>query len=130
MIERLISYPKQQTDAEIKAGKPVEIISFMQEYDPDKPCYPRGVKDTSKEAFAKYKANVGLNAGQKKVYEFIKNSGQADMTRQEIAVGSGIGINVVTPRVRELLDLGSIIELPKRICKKSGTEMAHALRIA
>ncbi|MHB0965525.1 MAG: hypothetical protein ACYC36_03635 [Bellilinea sp.] len=127
MMEHLIRYPKQQTEAEIRAGKPVEIISFMQEYDPDKPCLPRGVKDTSIDAYSKHKVSGKLNRQQSNLVEFMKQHDR-DWTRQELATTMKWGINVICGRVKELLDLGSIIELPKRECAATG-EQAHGLRI-
>lgn len=130
MMQNMISYPLPQTERQIALREPVKVVSFVQEWNPDLPCLPRGVSDTSKEAFKKYKAKVGLNEGQRKVYEFIKTFNVPDFTRWELAIASKIEINVITPRVRELLDLGKLVELPKRICKRKNTEMAHALRIA
>lgn len=54
-----------------------------------------------------------LGPKQKKVYDCIK-SYSGGISRQRIAIRLGVPINQVTGRVRELLDLGAIIE--------SGTE--------
>jgi hypothetical protein len=67
-----------------------------------------GYDETSRQAYR----NVDINAGQKRVLDFFYTQPpKAQFTRQELVVHLKIPINVVTPRVNELLKLGKLESL-------------------
>lgn len=83
------------------------------------------VADTSIDAYRSL--TVGdLSRGQAAVMRVI--SQRMDHTRAEIAALSGLPINVVCPRVRELLDGGLLEEGPRRTCSRTG-HAANPLRL-
>lgn len=85
------------------------------------------VRDTS---LAAYDA-AELTKGQARILGFLRaNTYRADWTRQEIAKLSGFPINVVCPRVLELIERGVLVELPTaRPCRFTGSN-AHPVRLA
>lgn len=78
-----------------------------------------GVRGTSRDAYARAKVAGKLTAQQSVIMDWL--AGQSgDRTRQEIARGTGIGINAVAGRVKELLDGESLVETRKRTCGVTG----------
>lgn len=80
-----------------------------------------GVKQTSMLAFERAKAQIG--AQQARVLAVIKNPMfliEGGITRQEIARSTGLRINVVCPRVKELLNGGHIKIVGERPCTITG----------
>jgi hypothetical protein len=75
------------------------------------------MSDTSLDAYRAHSVRA-LSAGQRRVMDVIRPG--VDFTRAEIAHASGQPINVVCPRVRELLDCGRLEEGPRRICSRTG----------
>ena len=123
-----VHYAKDRTPEEIKAGKPVEIISYMQEWNPDLPCLPRVIADTSRMAYNKLKSTGKLSHQQDLMLQFFRLNPGA-WTRQEFSMAAKWGINTVCGRTKELLDLGVLRELPRRACKVT-QEQAHPLELA
>ena len=127
---RLVTQLKQESTKEMlarqKLGLPLESFSYTVEWEePDVP--PHGVRDTSRIAYEKFKASQQMNKQHNLIVEFMKaNSG--NWTRNELFVKTKLPINVITPRVRELLDMGILRELPKRICR-STKNPAHGLEL-
>ncbi len=78
-----------------------------------------GVRGTSVEAHRKLKASGKLTAQQEAVMAWLR-SRIGDATRQEISRGSGIAINAVCGRVKELMDAGEIVETGRRRCRVTG----------
>lgn len=75
------------------------------------------VRDTSIEAYRR----AAITPGQAKVLAFLqRHPTAADFTRGEISALSGIPINVVCPRVLELVTAGVLMEMPRRKCRFSG----------
>ena len=97
-------------------------------FDTPKPAdlfFTIGVRQTSREAYARAKVSGKLTAQQKAVMAWLKGR-IGDATRQEISKGSGIAINAVCGRVKELLDAGEIVETGRRRCRVTG-ENVNAL---
>ena len=76
-----------------------------------------GVADTSIDAYRAHTVR-DLSDGRRRVMAYIRPG--VDFTRNEIAKGTGMPINVVTPRVRELLDRGELEQGPRRLCSGTG----------
>lgn len=85
------------------------------------------IRDTSLGAYDR----AELTKGQAKILGFLRaNTYRADWTRQEIAKLSGFPINVVCPRVLELIERGVLVELEAtRVCRFTGNA-AHPVRLA
>ena len=66
--------------------------------------------DTSKESFEKLKGTLGER--QKKVFNLIYSI--PGLSNREISEKLLIAINSITPRVKELRDLGLVFELSKK----------------
>ena len=66
------------------------------------------MKDTSLEAYRQTYFSGQAHHKRYKVYTYITEN--PNCTRHQIAMQTGIPINVVTPRVKELLDDGLIYE--------------------
>lgn len=66
------------------------------------------VKPTSKSAFKKADENRPTQRAQ--VLAVIRRRPAQGFTRKELAAEMGLPINIITPRVRELLDAGAVIE--------------------
>lgn len=69
------------------------------------------MRDTSLTAYCNTYASGQAQHKRYKVYEYIVNN--PNCTRQDIADNTDIPINVVTPRVRELLDSRMVYESGK-----------------
>lgn len=87
-----------------------------------------GVRDTSRQAHAKLKWSGKLTAQQEQLMAWLRAQ-SGDATRQEIARGTGLGINCVAGRCRELLDTGVLVENSRRACRVT-KETANPLRVA
>lgn len=89
-----------------------------------------GVRASSVEAYRKARWSGKLTRQQEQVVAWLRGR-IGDATRQEIAAGTGLGINCICGRVNELLDpeIGVLIETRKRKCCATG-ETANALRLA
>ena len=84
------------------------------------------VRDTSLAAYD----GVNITASQRKVIDFLeRHPMRADWTRGEIATMSGLPINVVCPRVLELIEKGVLMEMPVRKCKFSGRTCHPVARV-
>lgn len=66
------------------------------------------VRVTSKAAFLKLREGKKIRPLQSRVLDYVWS--HPGCTRRAISKATGIEINVVTPRVRELLDNGLLIE--------------------
>lgn len=78
-----------------------------------------GVAGTSLDAYHAHTAR-DLSQGQQRVLSFIKDG--RDYTRAELAAISGIPINVICPRVSELITAGCIEPAPRRRCSQTGND--------
>ncbi|MDE2104338.1 MAG: hypothetical protein KGL39_44280 [Patescibacteria group bacterium] len=87
-----------------------------------------GVRKTSVDAYAKARAAGKLTTQQTVIADWLQKQ-IGDATRQEIARGTGLGINAVAGRCRELLDAGVLLETKQRKCKVT-SETAFGLRLA
>lgn len=84
------------------------------------------VRETSLEAFR----GIDLSRRQAEVVAFLKRQEAKDFTRGEIAKESRIPINVVCPRVLELIESGALEErLVKRADRYTGRQ-CFAVRLA
>jgi hypothetical protein len=83
------------------------------------------VRDTSRAAFH----GAAITAGQKRVLDFLDKHPRVDWSRSELATMSGIPINVVCPRVLELIQSGVLFEMPARKCKFSGRTCHPVARV-
>lgn len=86
-----------------------------------------GVRETSRDAYHRASAYGKLTAQQKLIVDWL-SARIGDATRQEVARGTGIGINAVCGRVNELLADGVLRETKKRKCRVTG-ETANALTL-
>lgn len=86
-----------------------------------------GVRETSRDAYRKAKWSGKLTRQQEQIVAWFRGRA-GDATRQEIARGTGLGINCVTGRVNELLnpEIGVLREVGKRKCRVTG-ETANGL---
>lgn len=89
-----------------------------------------GVRETSVAAYRKAKWSGKLPAQQQVIVNWLRGH-VGDATRQEIARGTGLGINCVCGRVNEMLDpeVGALREVGKRRCRATG-ETANSLVLA
>ena len=89
-----------------------------------------GVRETSRDAYRKARWSGKLTRQQEQVVAWLRGR-VGDATRQEIARGTGLGINAVCGRVNELLDpeIGALRETGKRKCRATG-ETANGLTLA
>lgn len=83
------------------------------------------VRNTSLAAFD----SVNITQGQRRVLDFMCRAPWQDWTRNELARESGIPINVICPRVNELIAAGVLEERVRRGCRFSGKQ-AHPVRLA
>lgn len=83
-------------------------------------------RDTSLQAYDGMQSKLG--AQQQRIVSFLTTH-ERPMTRGELAALTGLAINSVCGRVKELLDAGVLIEDPARACKFSGRS-AHPLKVA
>ena len=77
------------------------------------------MRQTSRDAYNRAKVSGKLTAQQEAVMAWLRGR-IGDATRQEISRGSGIAINAVCGRVKELLDAGEIVETGRRRCRVTG----------
>src|SRR5262245_47203398 len=77
-----------------------------------------GGAETSQEAFEGIRA--GLPAARARVFSVIVGAGLIGLTSQEIADSLGVGVNVISGRVTELLKAGYVIDSGKRRKTRSG----------
>ena len=89
-----------------------------------------GGRETSRSAYRKARFSGKLTRQQEVVVAWLRGR-VGDATRQEIARGTGLGINAVCGRVNELLDpeIGVLRETGKRKCRATG-ETANTLVLA
>ena len=124
---RLVTYPLEETKEQKKIrlvlGLPQPMVSYTVEWDDDVAV---GVRDTSRMSYNKLKATGKLNRQQAQIMAYIEANPGRNWTRQELAAEIKYGINVLSGRARELLDMKALKELPRRTCKITG-EPAHAL---
>lgn len=71
------------------------------------------VRVTSKAAFLKLREGRKIGPLQNRILDYVWS--HPGCTRRSISKNTGIEINVVTPRVRELLDSGMLIEQGSKI---------------
>ena len=89
-----------------------------------------GVRDTSRDAYAKYGATGKLSRQQEIIVAVLRGS-RRDYTRQELAKKTGLGINAVCGRVNELMQepFCALVEHRRRKCDVTGENvMALSLR--
>ena len=88
------------------------------------------IRDTSIASYRKARVSGKLTAQQEHIVGWLRRQ-IGDATRQEIARGTGLGINAVCGRVNELLapEVGVLRETRKRKCRVTG-ETANAVRLA
>ncbi len=86
----------------------------------------RGMRDTSREAFADHKETGRLGKQQQAVFSALTRSGLA-FTRAELAQHMGIPVASICGRVKELLDLKVIVEDARRPCSVT-QKNAHPVR--
>lgn len=84
----------------------------------------QNVRDVSIEAYHSAK----ITQGQRRVLAFLTQHQGKDFTRNELARESGIPINVICPRVNELIAAGVLEERVRRGCRFSGKQ-AHPVRL-
>lgn len=91
------------------------------------PAYS-GVRETSRDAYAKHRASGKLGRQHEVVLAALRGRAR-DMTRQELARETGLGINAVCGRVNELMDEPfCLVEVHRRrACDVTG-ESVEALR--
>lgn len=94
---------------------------------PAQPAAP-GVRDTSMAAYFAMRWTGKLTRQQQVLAHFLAANGQRDYTRQELANATGLAINAICGRVKELLDLGAVEERGRRPCRITG-ESANALQL-
>ena len=82
------------------------------------------VRDTSKDAFIGINEDGTARTQRGKIYLFLKK--YKSITRTELADYTGIKINAVCGRVRELIDEGYVIEDGKKKCSRTG-QVVYAL---
>ena len=87
------------------------------------------IRDTSIKAYYELAANQQLTAQQRKIVAYLAFHAHRDHTRAEIAKGTGLLLQSVCGRVRELLDAQTIQEAQARPCRESGRS-AHPLSLA
>lgn len=85
-------------------------------------------QQTSKEAYEELVKTGKINKRQGQVLNVL-NEHPFPMTNQEISYLSGMPINCVTPRVKELREKGYVVEAYKKVDPASGRR-AIAWRIA
>ena len=126
---RLVTYPLEETKEQKKIrlvlGLPQPMVSYTVEWDDD---VAAGVRDTSRISYNKLKATGKLSRQQSQIMAFLEAHPGRNWTRQELAGELKYGINTLCGRVKELLDMGAIRELQRRVCKVTG-ESAHALEV-
>lgn len=88
-----------------------------------------GVRDTSMAAYRTLEWHGRLTKQQAKVVDFLQANLQRDYTRQELSNVTGLAINAICGRVRELLDLKVLEETGPRECRITGAT-ANPLRLA
>lgn len=76
------------------------------------------VKDTSLLAYQEHKASGRALSQRLQIFEFIKAN--QPVTRKQIELGLGIGINAVCGRVNKLLEMGLIEVAFKNYCPITG----------
>ena len=76
------------------------------------------VKDTSLLAYQEHKASGKALTQRLQIFEFIKAN--QPVTRKQIELGLGIGINAVCGRVNKLLEMGMIEVAFKDYCPITG----------
>ena len=74
------------------------------------------VRQTSIEAYSRIKKELGKR--QQEVYDGFLGNGTC--TNLELSRSLGIPINQITPRTNELVKLGFVAEVEKRVCGVSG----------
>jgi hypothetical protein len=79
------------------------------------------IQDTSLEIFLK-KVYPNLTARQRPVLHYLRNVGRA-RTNEEIKTALGVPINHITGRVKELRDLGLVIDAGRRRCEITGNNV-------
>jgi hypothetical protein len=79
------------------------------------------IQDTSLEIFLK-KIYPNLNARQRVVLHYLRNVGAA-RTNEEIRTALNVPINHITGRVKELRDLGLVIDAGRRRCEITGNNV-------
>lgn len=74
------------------------------------------VRDTSREAYVQLQTEGKLGPKQQQIVDFIAKRAGSDFSRIELSSGTGMAINCVAGRVKELLDLGVLKEGRRRAC--------------
>jgi hypothetical protein len=133
MIQAELAEDRQKAAMQVRLGASLprrdeaatspEGLSTATSTDVRTPASPR-VRDTSRDAYHAHRASGKLTAQQKQVFAAI---GERDWTRQELAKATGLGVNVICGRVKELLDANVLEECGRRTCAATG-EKANALR--
>lgn len=80
------------------------------------PNFYGNVRDSSRDAYAHLKAEGKLGPKQKQIVAFIEKRPGSDFSRIELSSGTGLPINCVAGRVKELIDLGVLKEGRRRAC--------------
>jgi len=80
----------------------------------------RGLRDTSRTAYAGIKANGKLGKQQQEIYSHLTQNAHRDYTRAEIAAALGMRLSSVCGRVSELLKLQVLRETNRRECRMTG----------
>ena len=96
-----------------------------------------GLRDTSIEAFHDHKASGKLSQQQSEIVDYLLHLAYEeslgyfhdDVTRSELAQALGLRVSAICGRISELLKIGKLIELPRRVCKITG-KSAHPVRLA
>ena len=91
------------------------------------PKQGRGIRDTSRAAFHADRDSGKLSRRQREVYTLLCQVPERDMTRAEIAQALGMTAGAACGRVKELLDIGVIVETPRRRCAQTGAE-SHGVK--
>ncbi len=80
---------------------------------------PRGVRDTSRQAYQAHLDSGALGRQERLVYEYVRTALQP-VTRQEITYALRIGINAVCGRVNSLVAKAILEECGTRHCQVTG----------
>ena len=78
------------------------------------------VRQTSRTAYAEHERTGKAGSQRARILAHIASKGP--LTRQEVSHETGVAINAVCGRVKELLDAGLLVEPRKRVCSVSGKQ--------